>query len=199
MTVQEEPPPPRSRSWRNVAWRATCRSLATLTRAPRSSRMMLVPSTTPNRVWRAGTSRRKAEACSWACTPRTSRPVADKMRNDLLFWPDEDACKARVVPDVNHWSCLGIQLHAGTPLNARNWATQLLTPVCFAQCIQSIYQQGVAVRELVVFLDLGMGPRLLRLVSNTLEDTPEWKSGQMAAVMQHLYLLPHLYVGGVVR
>lgn len=107
--------------------------------------------------------------------------VAGKLREEPAHFCDD--AKARVREGVNHWSCLGMKLAAGTPLHAKYWATQLREPIHFKQCIEGIYEESRRERDgKLVFLDLGMGPRLSRLVQNTLQDTPEWEEGKVVAV-----------------
>ncbi|KAK4550004.1 hypothetical protein LTR36_002971 [Oleoguttula mirabilis] len=110
--------------------------------------------------------------------------ITDRIRNDPLVFSDEESSNAKVLPGIDHWSCLGVQLSEGTPLNAKYWATQLRSPIHFKQCIEGIYHGSVtkSPQKKIVFLDLGMGPRLARLIQNTLQDTPEWKRGQIEAI-----------------
>lgn len=106
--------------------------------------------------------------------------VAGNIRSDPeRFCGDHE--EAKVVEGVEHWSCLGTKLQAGTPLNAKYWACQLVTPIHFRQCVEGVYEGRKEGGE-VVFLDLGMGPRLGRLVQNTLGDCEGWKEGRVWAV-----------------
>lgn len=107
--------------------------------------------------------------------------VACELRHKPSIFPDSASKDAVVRPGVAHWSNItGTQLPPGTPLNANYWATHLTTPIHFKQCIEGIYQKYRG--NEVMFLDLGMGPRLTRLVQNTLDKTKEWESGKMRAV-----------------
>lgn len=107
--------------------------------------------------------------------------VAHELRTNQDIFPEEDSRDAKVVSGVAHWSNVsGARLKEGSPLNANYWATHLTTPIHYKQCIEGIYAANKGAE--VIFLDLGMGPRLTRLVQNTLQDTPEWKSGRMRAI-----------------
>jgi acyl transferase domain-containing protein len=111
--------------------------------------------------------------------------VATKLRSDPAIFCPEDSRDAKVVPGIDHWSCLGAKLKTGTPLNGKYWATQLVTPIHFKQCIEGIFRESEVQRSpdsTLLFLDLGMGPRLSRLIQNTLQDTPEWKEGRVKAI-----------------
>lgn len=116
--------------------------------------------------------------------------VTDRIRQDpesFLPTVDADGREPKVVPGIDHWSCLGVKLSTGTPLNAKYWATLIRQPIHFQQCVQGIYeehfngQQGKENGDLI-FLDLGMGPRLSRLIENTLKNTTEWKDGGIRSV-----------------
>lgn len=111
--------------------------------------------------------------------------VTDRIRQDPEFFMPAGT-EAKVVPRIDHWSCLGLRLSTGTPLNAKYWATVIRQPIHFQQCVQGIYNDhftnGETERQELVFLDLGMGPRLSRLIENSLKDTSEWKQGSIKAV-----------------
>lgn len=116
--------------------------------------------------------------------------VTDRIRQhseDYLPTVDTDGREAKVIDGIDHWSCLGVKLSAGTPLNAKYWATMIRQPIHFQQCVQGMYEQhfhgDTATKSgELVFLDLGMGPRLSRLIENSLKDKMEWKEGLIRAV-----------------
>lgn len=116
--------------------------------------------------------------------------VTDRIRqnsDDFLLTVGIDGKEARVVPGIDHWSCLGFKLSTETPLNAKYWATMIRQPSHFQQCVQGMYEQhfyGEGARESgeLVFMDLGMGPRLSRLIENSLKEKDEWKQGLIRAV-----------------
>lgn len=109
--------------------------------------------------------------------------VAEQIRTNADIFPPYEAQNAEVRPDIRHWSNVtGAELPKDTPLDANYWAEHPTTPIHFCQCVGGIYESAIRNQQDVIFLDLGMGPRLTRLVQNTLQDTQQWKSGQVQAV-----------------
>jgi len=110
--------------------------------------------------------------------------VANEIRDDPYFFPETEEADAKVIKGIDHWSCLGLKLPPGTPLNRKYWSSHVRGPVHFQQCIEGIYGgnfEGIKERKLV-FLDMGMGPRLSELIKATLFETPEWEKGMVDAV-----------------
>ncbi|CZT19120.1 uncharacterized protein RCC_04966 [Ramularia collo-cygni] len=113
--------------------------------------------------------------------------VTDRIRErpeDFMPTISSDGREAKVVSGINHWSCLGVKLGADTPLNAKYWATMIRQPIHFTQCVQGIYEEHFNSNEgkELIFLDLGMGPRLSRLIVNSLKEKKEWKEGLIRAI-----------------
>lgn len=110
--------------------------------------------------------------------------AANELRHSPTIFPPEDAAKAKISHGIRFWSCLGIELSHGTPLNANHWATIWRQPIHFKQCIEGIYNAARSdlPQKPLIYLDLGMGPRLTRLVQNTLQKDCDWQNGNVQGV-----------------
>lgn len=110
--------------------------------------------------------------------------AASELRHNPAIFPPEDSAKAKVSHGIAHWSCLGIELPQGTPLNANHWATIWRQPIHFKQCIEGMYNAARPdlPQKRLIYLDVGMGPRLTRLVQNTLQKEPDWEKGNVQGI-----------------
>lgn len=108
--------------------------------------------------------------------------ISDAARSEPWFFPEEDSRDCRVVPGIDHWSSLGFEMKAGSPLNANHYATLLREPLRFMECIQGIFRKHMAERpeQELIFIDMAMGPgQLYKSIQDTLRDTPQWHQGMI--------------------
>ncbi|THZ96573.1 FabD/lysophospholipase-like protein [Aureobasidium pullulans] len=111
--------------------------------------------------------------------------LADHVRSSPNIFPEKDSKDCKVLPGIDHWSSLGIQLPTGSPLNANHYATVLRRPLRYRDCVPKIFEKHMSEQpeQDLVFVDMGMGPgQLYKLIMAALEHTAEWQRGQVRAM-----------------
>lgn len=119
---------------------------------------------------------------------RHVQALADHVRSSPDIVPEKDSKDCRVLPGIDHWSSLAIQLPTGSPLNANHYATVLRRPLRYRDCVQKIFQKHMSEQpeQDLVCVDMGMGPgqlyKLIMAAFEHFEHTAEWQRGQVRAM-----------------